>query len=620
MKSFFCELLFGCIVASPGAAPVEDLTYGTVLYAYYQDDYAGALVNTLVAEQQQRVGEDPIRFQLAKGSFAFNDRMFAMADRVFSEVEQSELEDIDRLRLAFHLSRELYRRQDWQRLKAELERIDLGNTWLGKDKRHPEVEFMRAELATVAGEFDQAAVLLDHLDDDDPLRAYGLYNLGVALHGSGAYDRAEVVFTELADTKQRSGEIFDLRQRSKLAVAMLQKQQGRGTEAEAVLDALPAEGRYRDVALATYGGLAMDGENYELAARIWLTLQNQDHWNPSTATARLGFPVSLEQLASMDMALTQYRIAEAGFEQRLAKLQGLTQDAHDPAWVRGLLTVFASPERDGRAVDAVVGQWREQLGHTDWLEWLSTESVHEVLGDWRKLVDERKWLGTLEDRLDTFEELGVEQRRRAAEARHVLNDDGLLRRRSELLATVNTLSATVEAASAVTPQPEMDWMMALATPDERKLLEKLDGMRAGLNPGIEPPQQKRLTQRLDRLRGLVFWEIANSRADRFRQLRKSLREANVLLAGIEDQVGRVQQAENRYVAGVETDYLAFTDRVAQLTAQMDTAIAAREQMLADEIRRGMERESDRVERYLLVTRIAIARATDQLALVSDASP
>ena len=37
-------------------------------------------------------------------------------------------------------------------------------------------------------------------------------------------------------------------------------------------------------------------------------------------------------------------------------------------------------------------------------------------------------------------------------------------------------------------------------------------------------------------------------------------------------------------------------------------------MLAAEIRRGMQREVLEVQEYLLVARIAIARATDQLAL------
>ena len=33
---------------------------------------------------------------------------------------------------------------------------------------------------------------------------------------------------------------------------------------------MPAASRYRDLAMASYGSLAMETQNYDLAARIWL--------------------------------------------------------------------------------------------------------------------------------------------------------------------------------------------------------------------------------------------------------------------------------------------------------------------------------------------------------------
>ena len=617
MKAFFCELIFSCVGIAPAAPLVEDLTYGTVLYEYYQGDYQAALLNTLVAEDQNRRGEQPIRFDLAKGSFAFNDGMYALAENVFANVDEAELTDLDRLRLGFHLSREFYRRRDWPRLAEELGKIDLGKTWLGRVKFHPEVEFMRAELATVSGDHQSARALLDQLDEKDPLRAYGLFNLGVAQNEAGALADAEATFGKLVDMKVDTDEAFDLIQRAKLAIAFLKKNQGKTTEAETVLDALPVDSRYRDVALATYGGLAMNTENYELAARIWLTLQNQDYWNPSTATARLGFPVSLEQLASMDMALTQYRSAEKSFEARLVKLNQLSEEAADPAWVRGLLNVFSAPDRDGDAVDAVVDHWRDQLGHTDWLEWLSAEEVHQVLGDWRHLMDERVWLGTLPERMTALEAVGGERKRRAVEARRMLNDDGLLARHAELIEQVNQLEGRINVVHGTRPVPELDWMLALATDEERELLLELDNMRATVAAGVEAGGQGRWLDRIGRLRGMVFWEIANTRAARIRGVRKTLSESRNVLADIETRVERVQQAEANFVAGAETNYLLFADRAQLLTARIDAAIADREAVLAREIRRGMEREAQQVEQYLLVTRIAIARATDQLGMNAD---
>lgn len=618
MKAFFCELIFSCLAAAPVAPPVEELTYGTVLYAYYQDDYQTALLNTMIAEEQGRQGENPLRFQLAKGSFAFNDGMYHMAETVFAQVDPAELTELDRLRLSFHLARELYRRRDWPRLETELAKVALGKTWLGRAKFHPEVEFMRAEVATTKGEFAAATALLQRLDEDDALRAYGLYNLGVAQNEAGGLADAEATFSSLAQMPADNDETYDLIQRSKLAIAYLKKNQGKTAEAEAVLEALPVGGRYRDVALATYGGLAMNTENYELAARIWLTLQNQDYWNPSTATARLGFPTSLEKVASMDMALTQYRTAEQSFEARLTKLNQLSTEASDPTWVRGLLNVFSTPNtRDGEAANIVIEQWQQRLGHTDWLEWLSAEDVHEVLGDWRLLNEEKAWLDLLPERMATLEEVGGERRRRSAQARQVLDAEGLLDRREQVVQEMEVLREKIALVDATQPGRDKTWMLALANSEERKLLEKLDRMRNTLDRAGDVRDRARTLSRIDRIEGMVFWDIADNRSQRVRNVQKSLTEGRAVLDDIETRVDRVERAEGVFIAGTETNYMSFVDRAHVLTARIDNAIADREEVLANEIRRGMQRESQQVEQYLLATRIAIARATDMLGLNAD---
>ena len=76
MKNFICELILSCVIAAPVGKPVDELTYGSMLYSYYQQEYQQALLETMVAESQGRRGEDPVRFDLAKGSFAFSERMY----------------------------------------------------------------------------------------------------------------------------------------------------------------------------------------------------------------------------------------------------------------------------------------------------------------------------------------------------------------------------------------------------------------------------------------------------------------------------------------------------------------------------------------------------------------
>jgi hypothetical protein len=624
MKQFFCELLFLCTVAAPGAKPVDELTYGTVLYEYFQEQHSDALLTALVAQAQDRRGEDWVRFDLAAGSFAFADGMYDYANETFARVGEGELTELDSMRLAFHLSREYHRRQAWESLDSQLAKIDLGKSWLGRVRVHPEVEFMKAELAVQRGDLDAAYQMLSGMDQQNSLTAYGLFNLGVAYREANLLPNAKQTFAHLAALPAYSDEAYDLSQRAKLALALIARQQQDRQSADAVLRDLPGQGRYQEVAMAAFGGLAMDNEDYELAARIWMTLQDDAYWTPSTATARLGFPLSLERMAATsqrattEMALMQYQQAEASFTGRLDELTALSTQARDPAWVHGLLDVFATEEQDQAQMQALMQQWQDQLGHTDWLEWLATDKVHQVLVQWRELNAMQGFLGELPDRLSALEGVATEQQRRADKAVVLLQDDGILDQRVLLQGKVKELQQQLAVVDAATPERTQTWMQPLATVEERELLDELSQMRA-LIAHMDERDQIKWRARVERLEGLVFYRIVDERAKRLQVLRKQHQELNVVLADLDQRVTRVNNAEENFVAGVGTDFAAFLERSDRLIARVAAARLDREELLAAEIRGRMEREMRQVQQYLLVTRIAIARATDLLALAPQAT-
>jgi tetratricopeptide (TPR) repeat protein len=613
MKAFLCELILSCTLAVPGAKPIDELTYGTVLFAYYQQDYQQALLDTLIAEAQGRRGDNVTRFDLAKGSFAFSDRMYAYSRETFAVLDQHALSDIDQMRLAFHLAREYHRRGEHSEVAAHIEMIDLGKGFLGREIFHPEVEFMRSEVKLQQGDFAGAQGALDRMDKADPLRAYGLFNLGVAYRAADDLASARTAFTELAALRGDSAEVHDLQQRARLALAFLAREQNNTGDAAEILSALPASGRYRDIALAAYGGLAMDGGDYELAARIWLTLQQQDDWTTSSAQARLGYPLSLEHLASQEMALEQYRRAARGFESRLAKLNTLSDNAENPQWVHGLLLAFSAPQQDDEQLHEFTRRWQQQLEHTGWLEWLATEEVHQVLMQWRDLLGMQDWLDRLPARLDAYAEVSAEQHKRAGRAREMLEDGGLLEKREALRSQLDALEPRLQHLREATPTPRAEWMGMLADQREQQLITRLAGMRELIKAHIGEADQAKWLERIERLQGVVFWQLVDASSVRVRALHKQAAATRRVLADVDERVVRVQSAESRFSAGVQTDFHQVGRRAELISAQVDQALDGRKQILAAEIRRGLQREILEVQEYLLVARIAIARATDQLA-------
>ncbi len=617
MKLFLCKLIFTCAaVAEPEITPRAELVYGTVLYDFYQENYSDALLQVRVAQAQGHAEGAETKFKLAEGSFAFSNQMFDYATRTFASVDASELTEIDELRLAFHLSREHFRTGNWASLKDSLASIELGTGRFSDRKRfHPEVEFMRSELAIGVGDFTAARAHLDLLDSDDVFKMYGLFNLGGALRTAGNTELAEAAFLEIARVKPTTEEMLDLQQRALLASAYLQRENGETVQAEKLLGNLPAKGRYRDLALASFGSLAMESGDYELAARVWLSLQQQPLWTPSTATARIGFPLSLENLERQDLALTHYRAAEASFSARAVKLDDLTRQADDVKWVRDLLSVFS----EGRSNPELLELWQEQLGHTDWLEWLSAESVDSLLSQWRDLRQTRNWLEALPQDIDTYEQLAAEQNRRAKAVKAALANDGLIVEHAALELQIDERLAHLEALKASAVAPNSVWMGELASPAQTKRLARLDKMVAFSNQ-LDPEAAAKWQERLDRLRGVLFWDIADSSPVVLQQMRSAIADVEALSASMQEQTNRLQAAEAGLQAGLLADFAKFSSRAEELVVRVDSALVDREQQLALEIKRGMQREAEQVQKYLLTARIAIARTLDQYAAIGEVTP
>ena len=267
--------------------------------------------------------------------------------------------------------------------------------------------------------------------------------------------------------------------------------------------------------------------------------------------------------------------------------------------------------------------WREQLGRDDWLQWLASEDVHQVLLEWRELNGMAGWLGTLPVRLEALDEVAVERRRRTAVAREMIHREDLLGRRASLEVDIDEAAQRLQSLKASPATFTEAWMHQLATEQELELLQELSDLADGARMAqahMAPEDQDRFVKRVRRLEGTVFWQIADQRAGRLRMLDKSLAEDRQLLADVDERIARIAGAEASFAAGVETDFLILAERTETLRSRVTSARNSREDMLAAALRRGMEQEAREVEGYLATARIAIARATDQLAALDQPQP
>ena len=101
-------------------------------------------------------------------------------------------------------------------------------------------------------------------------------------------------------------------------------------------------------------------------------------------TAQVAYPMCLEHIAAPNIALTQYRDAEAKFGQRLVDLDVLTSRTQDLAWDTRLLDALARPDVASTS-DPTLSEWRARIGHDDWLNWFNADSTQVQLQQLRDL-------------------------------------------------------------------------------------------------------------------------------------------------------------------------------------------------------------------------------------------
>jgi hypothetical protein len=432
-----CDWLLGCLVPASVATPA-DLVYRSVLYPFYQDDDERALVQTMAVGARATDWEAGAkqRLQLAQVALAFATGARGIALEASGALDGESLGPQERMRLALLRARDAYQRQDWTGLEAALATIGGTRKELPATPAVPaavdaEIAFMRAELATARGDFDRAQyIITSELPPQDSLRAYALFNLGVVLRTSGIPTRSERVFTQLASMPVYTQDALDVKERARVALSVVNLQRTQSASAEAVLRDAPAQGRYHDQFMVSYATRAMEHGDYELAARIWLTLANEAPWSTAGKTAQVAYPMCLEHIAAPGVVLAQYRDAQAKFEQRVADLDSLTRLTDDPAWMAALLASLEEPPNAALPHDPTVAQWRKQLGHDDWLYWFNADSTQTQFRELRELERISAWLAA-----DAPDALNVRAHTLATNASRLADD-----RRAQLARAVSQIA------------------------------------------------------------------------------------------------------------------------------------------------------------------------------------
>jgi len=592
---------------------LHDLFFGEALYYAHQEQYFEALerLDTEIA-QHYRVDEpnlDSLQTHIGTAEFDVGDfelryRMHHRAGRAIRAVLEGDVAEPVRNEAAFRLARIHFQKDQPEDALHALERI---HGEIPEDIRD-DVEFLRANVYMALGRPHDAASVLEHLQGSERLRGFSTYNLGIALlqdqHPEDArhqLDRAGQL--EAPDEPSRA-----IRDKSNLVLGTLLFDAAQFGPAQQSLDRVRLDGPFSNQALLRSGWAAASMADFQRALVPWSLLAQRETTDAAVQEAMLALPYAYSRLNVHGRAAVLYGRAVDAFGNELQKvdasiesvrdgelLKDLTREEirQDEEWVIRLRSLPAAPETYYLASLMASHDFQTALQN-----YLDLEGLRKRLVGWLKSLDaftdivrlRREHYEPLLPEIDAqFRKLDAQMRLRLEQRKHL--DERL-------------------HALLTAPRPEL-----LATSQEQILGAWLDRTEPAL-AAASGPQAEALRARIQRLRGLLTFELQTQYDERLTEAHAHLRQLNSeveTLTARYDAFVRARQAATHGYVGHDAVLDGLRVRVDAALDRLTRLMARQGHLLENVAIAELTRRRDRLEESLNQARFAFADSYDRAA-------
>jgi hypothetical protein len=603
------------LAASPAAgADLRDLYFGEALYYAHQERYLDAL-ERLDAELNQHYrldepGLDSLHYHVGEAEFSVGDfelhyRMHHRAGRAIRAVLEANVDEAVRNEAAFRLARIHFQKDQPGDALHALERIS------GRIPDHirDDVEFLRANVYLALGQPADAAEVLRGLQRADSLKGFSAYNLGIALLQDGKLLEALAQLDRAGQVKGLDQGGLAIRDRSNLLRGALLMDSAEFGPAQRAFERVRLEGPYSNQALLSAGWAHVSDENFERALVPWSLLAEREVTDAAVQEAILALPYAYSRLDVHGRAALLYGQAVEVFSGELEKVD---------ASIRSI--------REGKFLKALV---REEIRqNTDWvirlrslpetpetfylMALMASHDFQTALQNYLDLEDLRKRLVSWQSSFDAFEDI-IRHRRAYYEPQlpeldhHFRELDSQVRLRLEQRKHIDQRLHGMLTA----PRPDF-----LATADERVVLETIAQLESRLGAAPASAATADLQERMQRLRGVLDWELQTGYHERFTEAHERLVELNEVVNAMEAQYEafvRTRQAALHSYEGYDEQIVRLRRRVATALQHLQVLMARQGHMLERVAVNELALRRQRLETYQDQARYAFADSFDRAA-------
>ncbi|MDH3811442.1 MAG: hypothetical protein OEU60_07025, partial [Gammaproteobacteria bacterium] len=408
-----------------------------------------------------------------------------------------------------------------------------------------------------------------------------------------------------------------IRDKANLVLGTIFLEKGAYDRAIPFFNRVRLDGPFSNQALLSAGWASLSAEKYDRAVVPWKILAQREVTDRATQEALLALPYAYGKLDIHGRAAIHYGNALDAF---IAETERLTASIDSI--------------RDGKFLEALI---REEIRKdNDWvirlrslpetpetyylMELMASHDFQTGLQNYLDLADLKRKLLTWEGGFDAYEEMvdirsehyspllpEVDEAFRKLDSRMRLRNEQhkmLVKRRDDLLTT---------------PRPEF-----LATPAEQAILARVMHMENALGVAVGSTREQ-LATRLNRIKGLVLWDLETQYHERFTEFDRNLRglDETMVVAQTEyDEYVRSRQAATHSFEGYDKPMTRLRADVHQSVERIDRLMARQGYLLEVVAIDELIARREHLENYGDKARFALAdsydRATQAQARLEDA--
>jgi len=590
--------------------PVEDLSYGDVLFYFFEDDYFDSITRLLAARQLDRVPHTREEAELLLGGLYLSLGEHVEAGRIFQDLLNKSTSEAVRNRAWFYLGKVWYQRGYLAESERALHEVS--------DKIDPRINAERymllAQLQMQQGRYDDAINALEHWHGAPDWTAYAQFNLGVALVRRGRLPEAIGYLDRVGQLNVRGEEMLALRDKANLALGFALLQAQRAAEARPILQRVRLEGPYSSKALLGVGWADAGVGEFKRALVPWLALRKRDLLDSAVQESFLTVPYAYLQLSATGQAADNYTTAISSFDAEMKRIDDsiegirngklldrlLTDDKQDTlTWLWQLQKLPDAPESRYLYQLLASNDFQEGLRNYRELNYMSRN-----LADWRESVS------AYDDMLDTRQEK-YRLRLPAAEAMLKGTDlDALNKKRVDFESRINEIEKSNDVA-------------ALGTPEEQQTWARLKRIEDFLAAHPDDPELAEMREKHRLLKGVMYWRLSQSFRARLWNERRAVKELEASIKDTQKQAVLVTQARQTVPAsdgGFATRVGAVRARIDELQRRLAETSRKQNQYLQLLAIRELQTQKQRIEAYQVQARYELAAIYDRASNARGGQP